>query len=54
MDKDIADLRAVAMGDDDFVFIGKIGNKVADFAGDFFLSGGGDFAFFLQGVAAKG
>ena len=54
MDENVADLRAVAVGDDDFVFAGEFGDKFTDFFSDGFLSLGRDFAVFLEGVAAEG
>lgn len=50
---DVADLRAITVSDDNFVFIGKGCHDSANDIGDFFLSFGGDFAVFLKGIATK-
>ncbi len=47
VDEDIADLRAVTVSDDDFIFAGEGGDNCANDARDLFLSCGGDFAVFL-------
>lgn len=47
MNENIADLRAVAVRDDYFIFISEGGDRFADFDGDFLLGFGGGFAVFL-------
>ena len=54
VNEDITDLGTVAVGDDDFVFIGKFSNHGANLAGDGFLGFGGDFAVALEGIATQG
>ena len=54
VNEDVADLGTVAVGDDDFVFIGKFSNHGANLAGDGFLGFGGDFAVALEGIATQG
>ena len=53
VDEDVADLGAVAVGNDDFIFASKISDDFTDFLGDFFLGFGGGFTVFLEGVAAE-
>lgn len=53
MKENATDLRAIAMGDDDVIFLGKFSNDSAGLFGDFFLSGGGSFTVFLEGVATE-
>ena len=54
VDEDVADLGTVTVGDDDFVFIGKLSNHGANLASDGFLGVGGDFAVALEGIATQG
>ena len=53
MNQDVANLWAIAVGDDNFVFFGQISDNFADFFSNFFLSFGGGFTIFLEGIAAK-
>ncbi len=54
VDEDVADLGAIAVSDNDFVFAGEGCDKCPDGVCDFFLGFGGDFTIFLKGVAAEG
>ena len=54
MNKDIANLRAVAVSNDDFIFAGEFSNGFAYFNSNFFLSFGSSFAIFLQSIATEG
>ena len=47
VNQNIANLRPIAMCDDNFVSVGEASDEVADFLGNFFLSVGGVFAVFL-------
>ena len=53
VNQNVADLGTVAVGDDDFVVAGKLGDDGANLAGDGFLGFSGDFAVTLQGVATE-
>lgn len=53
VDENIADLRAVAVDDDDVILLGELRDRVANLAGDLFLCFGGRFAVFLEGVTAE-
>lgn len=53
VNENVADLRAVAVGDDNFVFVRKARDCAADLFGDGFLSFGSHFPVFLESVAAK-
>ena len=54
MDEDVADLGAVTVSDDNFVFVSEAGNDVADLTGDLFLGRSSDFAVFLESIATEG
>lgn len=53
VNENVADLRAVAVGDDNFVFVRKARDCAADLFGDGFLGFGSHFPVFLESVAAK-
>ena len=53
MNHNIADLGAVAVGYDYFVFVYKIGDNLSDFCSYLFLSFGGRFAVLLKGVTSE-
>ena len=47
MNEDVANLGAIAVGNNNIIFVGEFGDEGADFASDLFLRFGGDFAVFL-------
>jgi len=53
VNEDVADLRTVAVGDDNFVFVRKARDCAADLFGDGFLGFGSYFPTFLESIAAE-
>ena len=53
VNENVANLGAIAMGDDDFVLVSEFGDSFAYFNGDFLLGFGRGFTVFLESVPAE-